>query len=134
ARERAEVAEQQRKVKEEERRAAEQRLLDEKRAAEVNLAQLEKKAKQEQAQLIQEHEKVLMQRQEEHNKLMIEGFKDRAKGLEEEINCLKAKKKEAESPSWVDMVIDTSILAAPGYFKAIPIAAKLGKFLWKKFF
>ncbi|XP_060708729.1 guanylate-binding protein 1-like isoform X3 [Hemiscyllium ocellatum] len=133
ARERAEVAEQQQRAKEEEKRAAEQRLVDERRAAEVNLDQLKEKAKQEQARLVQEHERLLTQRLQEQDKLMKEGFQGRADALQREIDALKVEKKQAASPSLVDVVIDTSILAAPGFFKVIPIAAKVGKFLWDKF-
>ncbi|XP_048448257.1 guanylate-binding protein 1-like isoform X2 [Rhincodon typus] len=134
ARERAEVAEQERKVKEEERRATEQRLLDERRAMEANIAQLKEKAKEEQAQLLKEHEKVLNQRLQEQEKLVKEGFQGRADELQQEIDSLRKEKEEAASPSFVDLAIDTAILAAPGFYKAIPITAKVGKYLWNKFF
>ncbi|XP_059497415.1 guanylate-binding protein 1-like [Stegostoma tigrinum] len=134
AQEKAEMAEQERKVNAEERRAAEQRLFDERRAMEENLAQLKEKAKQEQAQLLEEHEKVLNQRLQEQEKLIKDGFQGRADELQQEIDSLKKEKDKAASPSFVDMAIDTAILTVPGFYKAIPIAAKVGKFLWNKFF
>ncbi|XP_059497399.1 guanylate-binding protein 1-like [Stegostoma tigrinum] len=134
AQEKAEMAEQEQKVAEEERRATEQRLFDERRAMEENLAQLKEKAKQEQAQLLEEHEKVLNQRLQEQEKLIKDGFQGRADELQQEIDSLKKEKDKAASPSFVDMAIDTAILTAPGFYKAIPITAKVGKFLWNKFF
>ncbi|XP_048448262.1 guanylate-binding protein 1-like [Rhincodon typus] len=101
---------------------------------EANIAQLNEKAKEEQAQLLKEHDKVLNQRLQEQEKLVQEGFQGRADELQQEIDSLRKEKEEAASPSFVDLAIDTAILAAPGYYKAIPITAKVGKYLWNKFF
>ncbi|XP_067874544.1 guanylate-binding protein 1-like [Heterodontus francisci] len=134
ARERAELAEQERKGKEEERRAAQQLLEDQKLAMEENLTQLRKKAEQDQLNLAQEHQKVLEQRLLEQQKLQQEGFQSRAGEMQQEIDSLKKQQTDTESPSIVDMVLDTAILTAPGYYKAIPIGIKLVKNLWGKLF
>ncbi|XP_067874564.1 guanylate-binding protein 1-like [Heterodontus francisci] len=133
AQERAELAEQERKRVKEEKQAAQQLLEDQKRAMEESLTQLRKKAEQDQLNLAQEHQKVLEQRLQEQQKLLQEGFQGRAGEMQQEIDSLKKQQKDMESPSIVDMVLDTAILAAPGYYKAIPIGAKVGKFLWNKY-
>ncbi|XP_078389765.1 guanylate-binding protein 2-like isoform X2 [Cetorhinus maximus] len=133
-RERAEVAEQERKGREEEKRAAEQLREDEKQAMEENVAHLKEKLEQDRRSLHQEHEKVLKQRLLEQKKLLEEGFHGRAKEIEQQIDSLKKQQKEMESPSYVDMVLDMAIVALPGYYKLIPASAKLVKTLWTKFF
>ncbi|XP_078092394.1 guanylate-binding protein 2-like isoform X2 [Mustelus asterias] len=129
-RERAEVAEQERKGREEENRAAQQWLEDERRAVEENMTQLREKLEQERINLHQEHEKVLKQRLEEQEKLQREGFENHARNMEKQIDSLKKQRNESKSPAYLDMALDIATLVLPGAFKLIPATFKLIKNLW----
>ncbi|XP_072325161.1 guanylate-binding protein 1-like isoform X2 [Scyliorhinus torazame] len=132
-REKAEVAEQERKGREEEQRAAQQRQEDQRRAMEENMAQLREKLEQDRIKLHQEHDKVLEQRLKEQEKLQREGFQTRAREMEKQIDSLKKQQKETESPSFLDLILDTATQILPGGYKLIPASAKLVKNLWSSF-
>ncbi|XP_067831344.1 guanylate-binding protein 1-like [Heptranchias perlo] len=134
SRERAEMAEQERKAKEEEERATQQILEDERRTMAEHLRQLREKAEQDRISLVQEHEKVLEQRLLEQESLKQEGFQDRASDMQREIDSLWSQWEDTDSPSFVDLALDTATLVLPGFTKLIPFGAKLAVNLFKKFF
>ncbi|XP_067831330.1 guanylate-binding protein 1-like [Heptranchias perlo] len=134
SRERAEMAEQERKAKEEEERATQQILEEERRTMAEHLQQLREKAEQDRISLVQEHEKVLKQRLLEQENLKQEGFQDRVRDMQREIDSLRKQREDTESPSFVDLALDTATLVLPGFSKLIPFGAKLAVNLFKKFF
>lgn len=95
-RQRAEANERQKQVAEVACKRAEQEMADRQRSYEENIRQLQQKMEEDTQNLREEQEKVLTSRMLEQEKLLKEGFAEKARGMEQDIERLRKEQAEAE--------------------------------------
>ncbi|XP_075763516.1 guanylate-binding protein 7-like, partial [Pelodiscus sinensis] len=115
---RAEAAERERQVLRQREAELQQLLEDQERSFQENLRQLEQRLEDERKTLLEELDKMVDQKLKEKAALLSEGFQDKAKHTEQEIQGLREQSLEIKDPSWIlsalDMLGEVASLVLPG--------------------
>ncbi|KAG5855837.1 hypothetical protein ANANG_G00000840 [Anguilla anguilla] len=124
---RIEAIERESRASEEQRKIAEKQLMDQERTFQENMKQLEKKMEEDRKNAAAEFNTVMNSKLQEQQALLKQGFDERAKLMQEEINSLKREKDENESPSFFSNILDTVGQAATLFLPGIiPKVAGMG--------
>ncbi|XP_041940250.1 guanylate-binding protein 1 [Alosa sapidissima] len=137
-----EEAEQQQRLLEDYKHIQEQAIQDQQRSNQENLRQMEAKMEEQRQRAKEELERAVSAKLKEHQESLEEGFKERARLMQEEVDKLKQEQQEQEPPqgsSWLDTtadVLETGGMAAtfvPGWGLAGIGSMVVGKALrWLK--
>ncbi|XP_038601099.1 guanylate-binding protein 4-like [Tachyglossus aculeatus] len=101
-----EAAEEKQKLLKQQQEELEQRIKYQERTYEENIIQLKKKLEEDRRQMLESQEQILQHKLKAHEAMLNEGFRDKAKKLQTEIDNLKKQQEDNKQPSFISSALD----------------------------